>query len=132
MRKRSHRRIQPLTAMLVLLVAVASASTHGAVAAVTSAGSVDTTIEPSQIALGESAQLTIMSSGSGTLSMALPVVAGLEFRVVAQSRRIEIVNGATIASTATIIRVTPEEVGVFTIPSLTPQSPPLVLRVNPR
>ncbi len=31
----------------------------------------------------------------------------------------------------TIVRVTPEEAGVFTIPGLTPQSPPLVLKVNP-
>lgn len=96
------------------------------------AASVDASIEPSQIALGESAQLTIMTSGDGTLSMTLPVVSGLEFRVVAQSRRIEIINGATIASTSTIIRVTPEEAGVFTIPGVTPKSPPLVLRVNPK
>lgn len=101
-------------------------------AAATSAASVDASIEPAQIALGESAQLTIMTSGDGTLSVALPVVSGLEFRVVAQSRRLEIINGATLASTSTIIRVTPEEAGVFTIPGVTPNAPPLVLRVNPK
>jgi hypothetical protein len=37
--------------------------------------SVDASIEPSQIAVGESARLTIMTSGSGTLSVTLPVVA---------------------------------------------------------
>ena len=127
----SHRRIPALATIAVLLVATTSASTNWAMAASTSASSVDTTLEPSQIALGESAQLTIMTTGSSALSVPLPVVSGLEFRVVAQSRRIEIVNGATIASTSTIIRVTPEEAGVFTIPGLTPKSPPLVLRVNP-
>ncbi len=100
-------------------------------AAVSSAESVDASIEPSQIALGESAQLTIFTSGSGTLSVSLPVVSGLEFRVVGQSRRIEIINGSAISSTSTIIRVTPEEAGVFTIPGPTPKSPPLVLRVTP-
>jgi hypothetical protein len=109
-------------------VAFATAAVH---AAVTTTASVDAVIEPAQIAVGESAQLTVTATGSGTLSVPLPVVSGLEFRVVGQSRRIEIINGATIASTSTIIRVTAEEAGVFTIPGLTPNSPPLVLRVNP-
>jgi BatD DUF11 like domain len=99
--------------------------------ALAAAPAIDVTIEPSQIAVGESARLTIMTSGSGTLSVPLPVVSGLEFRVVGQSRQIEMINGTTIESTTTIIRVTPEEAGVFTIPGLTPKSPPLVLRVNP-
>jgi len=92
---------------------------------------VDAVIEPAQIGVGESAQLTVTASGSGALSVPLPVVPGLEFRVVGQSRRVEIINGAIIASTSTVIRVTAEEAGVFTIPGLTPNSPPLVLRVNP-
>jgi hypothetical protein len=92
---------------------------------------VDAVIEPTEIAVGESAQMTVTASGSGILSVALPVVAGLEFRVVGQSRRIEIINGAAISSTSTIIRVTAEEAGVFTIPGLTPKSPPLLLRVSP-
>jgi hypothetical protein len=61
----------------------------------------------------------------------LPVVAGLEFRVVGQSRQVQIINGTALESTSTIIRVTPETAGIFTIPGLTPKSPPLVLRVNP-
>src|ERR1700723_2607296 len=95
------------------------------------APSVDAAIEPSQIEMGDSAQLTITTSGSGTLSVALPVVSGLEFRVVGQSRQIQIINGATLESTSTIVRVTPEEPGVFTIPGPSPHSPPMVLRVVP-
>ena len=95
------------------------------------APSIDATIEPQQIEVGESARLTILTSGSGTLSVTLPVVSGLEFRVVGQSHQIQIINGARIESTSTIVRVTAEEAGVFTIPGLTPSSPPLVLRVNP-
>jgi BatD DUF11 like domain len=95
------------------------------------APSVDASIEPAQITVGESARLTIMVSGRGTLSVNLPVVPGLEFRVVGQSRQIQMINGITLESTSTIVRVTPEEPGVFTIPGLTPNSPPLVLRVNP-
>ncbi|MEP6547473.1 MAG: BatD family protein [Gammaproteobacteria bacterium] len=95
------------------------------------APSIDATIEPAQIALGDSAKLTILTSGSGTISLQLPMVAGLEFRVVGQSRQIQSVNGITIESTSTVIRVTPETAGIFTIPGITPRSPPLVLRVNP-
>jgi BatD DUF11 like domain len=100
-------------------------------AASAAAPSIDASIEPQQIEVGESARLTILTSGSGTLSVTLPVVPGLEFRVVGQSRQIQIINGATIDSTSTIVRVTADEPGVFTIPGLTPTSPPLVLRVNP-
>jgi len=113
----------PIAAIAMLLFAVAA----DAVAA----PSVDATIEPSQIEMGESARLTILTSGSGTLSVPLPVVPGLEFRVVGQTRQIQMINGATIESTSTIIRVTPEEAGLFSIPGVTPNSPPLVLRVNP-
>jgi hypothetical protein len=131
MRTRSEWRIRTWAALAGLLFAVATAVVPMALAAAVSAASVDASIEPSQIALGESAQLTISISGSGTLSVPLPVVSGLEFRVVAQSRRIEIINGTSISSTSTIIRVTPEEAGVFTIPGPTPKSPPLLLKVTP-
>jgi hypothetical protein len=112
----------------IVAIVIALFAAGGVLAA---APSVEATIEPSQISLGESAKLTVQTSGSGTLSIALPVVSGLEFRIVGQSRQITIINGATIESTSTIVRVTPEEAGVFTIPGLTPKSPPLVLRVNP-
>ena len=92
---------------------------------------VDAVIEPTQIGVGESAQLTVTASGSGVLEVPLPVVPGLEFRVVGQSRRVEMINGAFFATTSTLIRVTAEEAGVYTIPGLTPKSPPLLLRVNP-
>jgi hypothetical protein len=113
-----------LSAAIVLLSALVSAAVSAA------APSIDASIEPSQISLGESARLTILTSGKGTLSVSLPVVPGLEFRVVGQSRQIQMINGITIESTSTIVRVTPEEAGVFTIPGPTPNSPPLVLRVT--
>jgi|HubBroStandDraft_1064217.scaffolds.fasta_scaffold01294_15 hypothetical protein len=113
-----------LSAAMLLLSLFASAVVSAA------ALSVDSSIEPSQIALGESARLTIFTSGSGTLSVPLPVVPGLEFRVVGTSHRFQLINGMAIESTSTIVRVTPEEAGVFTIPGPTPNSPPLVLRVT--
>src|SRR3984893_16541267 len=112
--------------------AIAAIAIYGvAPATVSAASAIDATTEPSQIEVGESARLTIFTSGGGTLSVPLPVVSGLEFRVVGQSRQIQTINGRTIESTSTIIRVTPDQAGVFTIPGLTPTSPPLVLRVNP-
>src|ERR1700679_1627954 len=123
MRTHAHRCIGILAAIAVYVF------TAGAGEA--AAPSVDAAIEPSQIEMGDSAQLTITTSGSGTLSVSLPEVSGLEFRVVGQSRQIQIINGATLESTSTIIRVTPEQPGIFTIPGPTPHSPPMVLRVMP-
>jgi hypothetical protein len=112
---------------LLAAIAIHFLAANAAPAAV----SVDTSIEPSQISVGESARLTIVTTGSGSLSVTLPVVSGLEFRIVGQSHQIQSINGASFESTSTIVRVTAEEPGVFTIPGLTPKSPPLVLRVNP-
>ena len=117
-------RCSHLSAAMMLLSLLASAVVSAA------ALSVDSSIEPSQISLGESARLTIFTSGKGTLSVPLPVVPGLEFRVVGTSHRYQLINGMAIESTSTIVRVTPEEAGVFTIPGPTPNSPPLVLRVT--
>lgn len=119
----SHRGSRLITAFAAYVVAAS--------AALGAAPSVDASIEPQQIDLGDSARLTYFTPGSGTLSVTLPVVAGLEFRVVGQSRQIQFINGAAIESTSTIVRVTPEVPGIFTIPGPTPKSPPLVLRVNP-
>jgi hypothetical protein len=118
----THRWYALIAAIVISMVATGTAA---------GAASIDATIEPTQIEVGESARLTILSSGSGTLSVTLPVVSGLEFRVVGQSHQIQIINGRTIESTSTIVRVTPDEAGVFSIPGPTPTSPPLLLRVNP-
>ena len=99
--------------------------------AIAIASLINATLQPSQIAMGESAELTITSSGSSMQPVTLPEVAGLEFRVIGQSHRIDIINGATLVTTALIVRVTPRAVGIFTIPGITPKSEPLVLRVNP-
>jgi len=113
------------------LLAMIAASFLAAAPALAAAPLVNATLEPSQIALGESAQLTITSSGKGMESPKLPAVAGLEFHIVGQSQRIQLINGAALASSSIIVRVTPQTAGVFTIPGLTPNSSPLVLRVAP-
>jgi hypothetical protein len=121
-----------MRARLAFLGAITAIAAHVLVSGTSyAAPSIDANIEPAQIALGESARLTILTSGSGTLSIPLPVVPGLEFRVVGQSRQIQSINGITIESTSTIIRVTPEVAGVFTIPGMTAKSPPLTLHVSP-
>ena len=90
---------------------------------------VSATLQPQQISVGESAQLTITTSGNGMDAVTLPKVAGLEFRVVGQSRRVEVINGATLSTTSVIVRVVPQSAGIFSIPGITAQ--PLLLRVNP-
>ena len=93
------------------------------------AATLNATIEPSQISLGQTAQLTITSTGASMEPVTLPTVPGLEFGIIGQSRSIQIINGATLATTSIIVRVTPQTAGVFTIPGITSQ--PLMLRVSP-
>ena len=78
------------------------------------------TIQPAQITLGESAKFTITNLGDGTAAITMPVVSGLQFEIVGRSRQIEIINGTTLPSAVTIVRVTPQIAGIFTIPGVTP------------
>ncbi len=71
-RNRSHR--VELIAIIIAYLAMAPAFA--------AAPLVSATIAPAQITVGESAQLTITSLGSGMEPISLPVVPGLEFRVV--------------------------------------------------
>src|SRR6266404_2411223 len=114
-----------------LLLAIITASFMVTLPARAAAPLVNATLEPSQIALGESAQLTITSSNNRMEPPRLPEVPGLELRFVGQSQRIQLVNGVTLASSSFIVRVTPQTAGVFTIPGVTPNGEPLVLRVTP-
>jgi hypothetical protein len=89
-----------------------------------------TTIEPGQIALGESARLTITNLGNVNDAFTMPVVPGLHFEIVGRTHQIELINGTTLASSSVVVRVTPQIAGIFTIPAITPKSQPLVLQVN--
>jgi hypothetical protein len=88
------------------------------------------TIQPAQITLGESATFTITDLGDGTAPITMPVVPGLKFEFVGRTRQVELINGTTLASHATVLRVTPQIAGIFTIPGVTPKSQPVVLQVN--
>jgi oxygen tolerance protein BatD len=92
---------------------------------------ISATLDPQQIVLGESAKLTITTSGSDMPQFNMPQVDGLEFGVLGQSHSIQIMNGAMLSSSSIVIRVTPRSAGIFTIPGITPQSQPLILRVSP-
>jgi hypothetical protein len=87
-------------------------------------------IEPAQITLGESATLTITNLGDGSAPIPLPTVSGLQFEIVGHRRQMEMTGGTVLMSTATVVRVTPQIAGTFTIPAVTPNSQPMVLQVN--
>jgi hypothetical protein len=78
--------------------------------------SVTQRIEPSTIGLGDTAQLTIAESGDGAAAITPPMVAGLEFLAVAQSQRVESVNGVTRSTSSVTYQVIPQHAGVFEIP----------------
>jgi hypothetical protein len=116
------RRGSPLAGLIACL---AAAGTSAAAPVITE------TIAPTEIAIGESAELRITSPGSDLQLPKLPVVPGLEFRVVEQLQATENIHGATLATTITVVRVTPQIAGTFVIPESAARAQPLVLRVDP-
>jgi hypothetical protein len=92
---------------------------------------VSATIDPAQITVGQSARLTISRLGTDLEAVTLPVVPGLEFRIIERLQGREVIHGATLATTVIVVRVTPQVAGTFIIPEITPKSQPLVLRVDP-
>jgi BatD DUF11 like domain len=87
------------------------------------------TMEPSRIRLGDSAIIRVTSLDGYLKSVPLPTVPGLTFEVLGRSQGLEFVNGKSIPSTYILIRVTPQFVGLFSIPGLTPTSHSLGLEV---
>ena len=113
-----HRLHPQLSAVAALLILAAGAA-HGA-------SGVTEHIEPAEIALGETAQLTIATAGDTQTPITPPLIPGLEFVAVGQSSQMESINGRTTSESSVIYQVIPRRVGIFTIPG----SPPLVLRVR--
>jgi hypothetical protein len=101
------------------------------VTAFTAQAAVTTQLEPGQIALGQSAQLTITSSGNGSDAVAPPEVPGLEFVSVGQSSQMESINGVTSSTTSETYQVIPRRAGKFSIPPMSRGAKALVLYVTP-
>jgi hypothetical protein len=115
---------RPMAAAIVAVMVFASAA-FAAPPAVT------TQLEPGEIALGQSAQLTITTSGDGNDAVSLPAVPGLEFVSVGQSSQMQSINGVTSSTTSESYEVIPQRAGKFTIPGLSRGSQALVLFVRP-
>jgi BatD DUF11 like domain len=88
------------------------------------------TLEPKEITLGESARLTITNLGTDSRPPPLPVVAGLQFEVIAHTHQFEMTSGTTLPSSSMVVQVTPQIAGTFTIPPVTPSAQSLVLHVK--
>jgi hypothetical protein len=86
------------------------------------------TMEPSRIKLGESAIIRVISYGR-IKDVEIPTIPGLVFESMGRSQGFDFVNGSTLPATFFLVRVTPQFAGVFTIPGLTPNSPPIGLEV---
>lgn len=115
--------VKTLTASIAALAGVVWFSMADAAPTVTQE------IEPARIAVGGTARLIISASGGTAITP--PMVPGLEFEAVAQSQRVESVNGVTRSTSAVTYQVSASQPGVFTIPSSGAGSEPLVLTVTP-
>ena len=87
------------------------------------------TVEPSRITLGQSATIRVTSLDGYLRNIQLPTVPGLTFELIGRVQGYEFVSGQSIPASYILIRVTPQFVGVFSIPGLTPKSPTVGLEV---
>ena len=117
----------------IIILSVLTMTAFGLARAV----SVTATLEPSEISLGESAQLTVTIQGRDADEPQIPSVNGLEFQPVGQSSQIQVINGAMSASVSYTYVIAPARPGSFTIPAIkagqgvdVAASQPLILKVN--
>ncbi len=112
--------------IVALALVAAFALTRSACAATVTA-----TLDPQEISVGDSAQLTVtVSGGQGQLNV--PPVDGLDINGVSQSTQTEWINGAFSSTSSIIYQVTPQRDGTFTIPAIQiggAASQPLTLHV---
>ena len=87
------------------------------------------TIEPSRIRLGDSAVIRVTSLDGYLKSVPLPKVPGLTFELMGRSQGFEFFAGKSSPATYILIRVTPQFLGVFSIPGLMPTSKTIGLEV---
>jgi hypothetical protein len=86
-------------------------------------------VEPARITLGQSAMIRVTSLDGYLQDIKLPTVPGLTFEILGRQQGFEFANGKPIPAWYILIRVTPQFLGVFTIPGLTPKSPTIGLEV---
>jgi hypothetical protein len=87
------------------------------------------TIEPGRIRLGDSALIRVTSLDGYLKEVSLPVVPGLKFETLGRSQGMEFISGKPIPASYILIKVTPQALGLYSIPGLTPKSRTLGLEV---
>ncbi|MEA3208501.1 MAG: hypothetical protein QOE70_1558 [Chthoniobacter sp.] len=98
------------------------------------ANAISATLDPTRVALGDSAQLTVTMSGQQTLQPRMPEVDGLDITPAGQSTTMQVINGAVSANASYQFNVTPQRAGTFTIPAIAAggaKTQPIGLRVDP-
>ena len=117
----------------ILPIALLLAGAWGAAA---KAPGIAATLEPSEIAFGDAAQLTVTVPGQDQNEPEIPAVSGLSFQPVGQSSQIQVINGAMSANISHTYIVSPTRLGTFIIPGIRAGSGadaaatrPLVLKV---
>jgi hypothetical protein len=118
-----------IVAILGVLAPIATANAVAMADAIADTALAYETIEPSRIRLGDSAIIRVTSLDGYLKSVPLPTVPGLTFELLGRTQGLEFVNGKSLPATYIVIRVTPQFLGVFTIPGLTPKSRTLGLEV---
>lgn len=90
------------------------------------------TLQPSEMSVGESTQLSITIEGSASVSVSnLPTIDGLEFIQVGSSTNLRFINGVMNGGVTYVYQVVAQKEGTFTIPPITIVSGGNTIKTNP-
>jgi hypothetical protein len=118
--------VRPLSSVLALVTLALAASLASAQARITA------TLDPGDIALGDSAELSIVITGVQSAPMLpVPPVDGLTITSLGQSVNVELVNGRASSSVTQTHQVTPARPGRFVIPPIAAQIDGKTVRTRP-
>jgi hypothetical protein len=129
MRTWSKHRTRVLIAILGLLAPISTANALAMADGIADPALAYETVEPSRIRLGDSAVIRVTSLDGYLKNVPLPTVPGLTFELMGRSQGFEFLNGKSIPASYILIRVTPQFLGVFSIPGITPKSRSVGLEV---
>jgi hypothetical protein len=115
--RRFHEQIRSATA-LATVAAVFTLGLAIAAPAFASGVQLNATLQPSEISLGEAAQLDITLQGAQPGRPQVPQVDGLTFTPIGQSSTSESINGVTSESVSLTYRVTAAQPGRYAIPAI--------------
>jgi hypothetical protein len=122
--KKIQRKIGSMKSLLFFFaLLISSAFAYGT--------TVNAVIEPSQIQIGQAAELQIQIQGGASGMPQIQSLDGLDIQPVGQSSNLSFINGVLSRGSVYVFRIIPRREGVFTIPAISIEADGTVIKTKP-